>query len=556
LVRVITFISFLITQSLVFSQAISVEYPEVVVEGQQFNISYTISATKISDLTISNDDYELKIINKRNPSRVRNRDKSTTYVFSVIAENTGESIRIPTLSANIKSLNVTSNRSFITVVSKEALEGRKNYLAIVEVNSNTLFEGESIIAELKVYFSVGIQDLKGSFISSSEGLKIKKLDQNNFEQSQEILDGKLYNTAILGRYRINGETVGNYEIPSLPVSITVRKKVSQGRITRYTDEIIKINTSSIEFRVLQIAQEKPKNYLGVFSELDLTVVYPKQSLAYSEAASLELNLIGKGNFSSISAPKFPELRSLFEIYEPSIKSDYSPLEYDSNGKVSLEYTLVPKKDGPISTDSRFLFYFNSSKEKFDSLEVKEFSIVVENKSKKDISLTPEASETEFEPIELETLKNPRKNVINSLPKYLLGLFAIILVFVLAMVMKWSFNKKKEKLKEVLVVSPYENFEKQLERIKFSPHNNDSFGELLECTENYLRTKFSLSKHSFTKQSLTSFLPEELANKSIRYIQKLELKKFGNKANNIDNSEEIRNLVLDSEALINQIEQQK
>ena len=64
MVRVITFISFLITQSLVFSQAISVEYPEVVVEGQQFNINYTINAPQVSDLTISNDDNELKLINK------------------------------------------------------------------------------------------------------------------------------------------------------------------------------------------------------------------------------------------------------------------------------------------------------------------------------------------------------------------------------------------------------------------------------------------------------------------------------------------------------------
>ncbi|MFT5845026.1 MAG: hypothetical protein ACI8QW_000902, partial [Saprospiraceae bacterium] len=189
--RLIIFISFLVTQSFAFSQGISVEYPKVVVVGQQFNISYTISTNEVSDLTISNDDKELNIINKRTPSRQLNRDKSVTYVFSVIPEKTGDLIQIPTLSGKVKSLQITSKKSTVNVVSNKATEGRQSYTAQLELNSNTLYEGESIIAELKVYFSINIQDLNGSFITTSEELTIEKLDQKDFEESQALLNGKL-----------------------------------------------------------------------------------------------------------------------------------------------------------------------------------------------------------------------------------------------------------------------------------------------------------------------------------------------------------------------------
>ena len=554
--RLIIFISFLVTQSFAFSQGISVEHPKVVVVGQQFNISYTISTNEFSDLTISNDDKKLNIINKRTPSRQLNRDKSVTYVFSVIPEKTGDLIQIPSLSGKVKSLQITSKKSTVNVVSNKATEGRQSYTARLELNSNTMYEGESIIAELKVYFSINIQDLNGSFITTSKELTIEKLDQKDFEESQTLLNGKLYSTAIIGRYRITGESAGNYEIPSLPVNITIRNKVRQGRVTRYTDEIVKINTSPVNLRVLQITQDKPKNYLGVFSELELEVVYPRKSISYSEAATLNLQLTGKGNFSSLATPELPELNSLFEVYTPSVKSDYPDLAYHSNGTVTFEYTLVPKTEGYIKADNRYLFFFNSSNEKFDSLEIKGFTTNVETGTKKEISFTPEIAETAFRPITQETLGNPRRPIIKSFFTYLIGLISIVLTFVLAWVLRLTNINKKNRLKENVVMSPYENFETQLEKMKIAHHSKDAYGKLLEYTESYFLFKFSLTKHSFTKECLSSILPQGLALKSIQFIERLELEKFGNNANTTDDAEEIRKLVLESQALIKQIEQIK
>ena len=554
--RLIIFISFLVTQSFAFSQGISVEYPKVVVVGQQFNISYTISTNEFSDLTISNDDKKLNIINKRTPSRQLNRDKSVTYVFSVIPEKTGDLIQIPSLSGKVKSLQITSKKSTVNVVSNKATEGRQSYTAQLELNSNTLYEGESIIAELKVYFSINIQDLNGSFINTSEELTIEKLNQKDFEESQALLNGKLYSTAIIGRYRITGETAGNYEIPSLPVNITIRNKVRQGRVTRYTDEIVKINTSPVNLRVLQITQDKPKNYLGVFSELELEVVYPRKSLSYSEAATLNLQLTGKGNFSTLATPELPELNSLFEVYTPSVKSDYPDLAYHSNGTVTFEFTLVPKTEGYIKADNQYLFFFNSSNEKFDSLEIKGFTTNVETGTKKEISFTPEIAETAFRPITQETLSNPRRPIIKSFFTYLIGLISIVLMFVLAWVLRLTNINKKNRLKENVVILPYENFETQLEKMKIAHHSKDAYGKLLEYTESYFLFKFSLTKHSFTKECLSSILPQELALKSIHFIERLELEKFGNNADTTDDAEEIRKLVLESQALIKQIEQIK
>ena len=554
--RLIIFISFLVTQSFAFSQGISVEHPKVVVVGQQFNISYTISTNEVSDLTISNDDKELNIINKRTPSRQLNRDKSVTYVFSVIPEKTGDLIQIPTLSGKVKSLQITSKKSTVNVVSNKATEGRQSYTARLELNSNTMYEGESIIAELKVYFSINIQDLNGSFITTSKELTIEKLDQKDFEESQTLLNGKLYSTAIIGRYRITGKSAGNYEIPSLPVNITIRNKVRQGRVTRYTDEIVKINTSPVNLRVLQITQDKPKNYLGVFSELELEVVYPRKSISYSEAATLNLQLTGKGNFSSLATPELPELNSLFEVYTPSVKSDYPDLAYHSNGTVTFEYTLVPKTEGYIKADNRYLFFFNSSNEKFDSLEIKGFTTNVETGTKQDISFTPEIAETAFRPITQETLSNPRRPIIKSFFTYLIGLISIVLTFVLAWVLRLTNINKKNRLKENVVMSPYENFETQLEKMKIAHHSKDAYGKLLEYTESYFLFKFSLTKHSFTKECLSSILPQGLALKSIQFIERLELEKFGNSADTKDDAEEIRKLVLESQALIKQIEQIK
>jgi hypothetical protein len=555
-VRLIIFISFLVTQSFAFSQGISVEHPKVVVVGQQFNISYTISTNEFSDLTISNDDKKLNIINKRTPSRQLNRDKSVTYVFSVIPEKTGDLIQIPSLSGKVKSLQITSKKSTVNVVSNKATEGRQSYTARLELNSNTMYEGESIIAELKVYFSINIQDLNGSFITTSKELTIEKLDQKDFEESQTLLNGKLYSTAIIGRYRITGKSAGNYEIPSLPVNITIRNKVRQGRVTRYTDEIVKINTSPVNLRVLQITQDKPKNYLGVFSELELEVVYPRKSISYSEAATLNLQLTGKGNFSSLATPELPELNSLFEVYTPSVKSDYPDLAYHSNGTVTFEYTLVPKTEGYIKADNRYLFFFNSSNEKFDSLEIKGFTTNVETGTKQDISFTPEIAETAFRPITQETLGNPRRPIIKSFFTYLIGLISIVLTFVLAWVLRLTNINKKNRLKENVVMSPYENFETQLEKMKIAHHSKDACGKLLEYTENYFLFKFSLTKHSFTKECLSSILPQGLALKSIQFIERLELEKFGNSADNKDDAEKIRKLVLESQALIKQIEQIK
>jgi len=54
-----------------YSQSVSVSYPEVVVENQEFEITYTVNSSSIKTVSLSDISSDIKISNKTSPRQSR-----------------------------------------------------------------------------------------------------------------------------------------------------------------------------------------------------------------------------------------------------------------------------------------------------------------------------------------------------------------------------------------------------------------------------------------------------------------------------------------------------
>ena len=520
-----------------YSQSVSVSYPEVVVENQEFEITYTVNSSSIKTVSLSDISSDIKISNKTSPRQSRfsgnievNGKKIsgvnssfTYYATSGISE--GE-VKIPSLIVSVNGKNITSEQGFVTVLPKSSLEGREDFIAALELSSNTIFKGEEITAELKLYFSRDLNKIESQELGATNGLKITELKTNGYEENQGVYKGKLYNTAVIRRYKITGDSAGNYTIPALKVNAIIKVQIGgQGFYKKFENQRIPLTTESQSLQVMQLNGEIPENYLGVFSELRLQSVLPKTKVNSDQALNLKLILNGTGNFGTLTEPDLSVLGKSFNVFSPGVEDNFKMTNGKISGSKSFDYTLVPLDSGKVVSPEFYLHYFNSSFERFDSLKVESFEVDITPVNGTININTEVESENELIPIPVEGNENISAPYFNSKNIYLILLGIILAAFLSILGIK-SINKVKAQKKLIKKkLTPIEEFRKTKLGLESKLKETVFHRDLIFAIEEYILDKYKLNRADFTKADLENILPQPLARNLNSLLTKLEFSEF-------------------------------
>jgi len=492
---------FLFISAGVFSQNIGVNVPDVVVQNQQFEITFVLNSKNIENATLEYDQNELIVLNKRNPQRSEstsiteingNYTKATevSLTYKLKPKLKEGTIKSPKLSATVNGTMSYSTSKEIKVVNASSLEKREDYRAALILSSKNIFEGESARAELKLYFSKNLKRVDVQDKLAAPGLKIKQLEQNGYEQTQGLLDGKLYNEVLIARYELTADTSGTYTLPPLELSVVVQEKSNAfGGFQTYRNKSIPIFTEDKILQVIPVGNI-PENYLGVFSDLSYSMKVPSTEISTAEAFEIKFTLNGKGNFSNIKTPELNNFTKYFNVFTPELTPDYKFNSTGEEGSLTLNYTLAPKASGEVNIRPYYLTYFNSTVQRFDSISVPPLTIqITEGGTTK--TLKSDLIDEDFNPYPVLKATNPSPAIFNR--NKLLSILGIM-IFVFGLAKLVVFLKKtvsNRRIKNAPVITPKEKALKALSTVSVSEEPVAFADNLLDILQGYFLEAYKL-----------------------------------------------------------------
>ena len=515
------------------AQTIKVSCPEAVVSNQSFDLVFEVNAQNISQIKIS-ESPGLQIRNKNNPSRssmtsinsvngISKQVVSSTLSYTCIPLIESGTIKTPVLSFKIGNKTLTSKSKTIEILDKAAIADRQQFVCVTSLNTDKVFQGEKIIADVKVFYSEAINEVEAGEFPSINGLLIKEIPLSKIIQSQESYNGKLYNSAIVKRFEISCDSAGVFEIPSVLVTAIKKVRRSNGFFNSYDRERTPLYSEPVSISVTGLPEEVPENYLGVFSDLSVKYQIPAKQTNSDQAVELKIQLNGTGFFKSLTPPDLTDLKTNYTIYEPEIRTSLEDLDFGSEGILELNYTLVPKTIGKTQTEGFNLFYFNRITETFDSLYIKGFDVLVNQSETAEIKDFNANSHEEITSIPVTELTEPSKPLLSK-NDYLGALGGMIGMGIL-LFFGMKINDKKQLAKSLAPAKV--GIDKALEDLNelAKSESKDYSSGILETIEDYLIHKFPLKKAEFNKQDIHSLLNPEMATKTISFMKELEMQAF-------------------------------
>ena len=251
--RWIKYIIFFVIPLRVVAQDISIKvnYPKVVNDGEQFAISWTVNSregnfseppfTGFHKLVGPQTSYSssTQIINGK-----FSQQTTYTYTYYLQAMNVGK-FTIPPATITIKNKEYRSDSLHIEVLKNQVLQqqpaGNKTnenkapsdeqlpatdlFIRLI-LNRNEVYQGEAIVASLKIYSRVDLSGLNEVKFPDFKGFVKEDLETPQLTSLQrENVNGVIYGTGIVQQFLLFPQITGDITIDQVEISAMIRQKV-------------------------------------------------------------------------------------------------------------------------------------------------------------------------------------------------------------------------------------------------------------------------------------------------------------------------------------------
>lgn len=469
-----------------------------------------------------------------------------------------EPIKLSVIKGNPTAQN---NQQSDVNVSEEELS--KNVFIRAFADKRSVFQGEQVTVEYKLYTKLNISSPQISKLPSYNGFWSEELEPiRNINFNVEMFEGERYRVATLKRVALFPTKSGELEVTpfELTIPVLIRRKTNQRSLfDEFFNDSFFGRTETIEYQAksnkLKInskplpTNDVPESFEGAVGEFDFKAVVNETNVKMNDPVNLNIQITGTGNIKLLNVPKF-NIPAGFEQYDPKTNETITNRNIISGTKI-FEYLLVPRVSGERKIGPIEFSYFSPSKGRYITQSSPEFVINIERVegftetavngfSKEDVRLLNEdirfikTSQFELERIEdYEILGN---------------WFWMALVFPAAfLIVIIAVRNKQEKLSANIDLLKYQKAEKEarkkLKEAKKALEKSDTlkfYNEISKALYGYLQDKLSISQSEFTIESAVSKLTsknvnEELVNSVKEISDKCEFARFAPKK---DTSEEL------------------
>ena len=379
----------------------SVDGPRQVIQGQQFQLEYTLYNASGKDLNLP-DFTGCKVLYQGTSSGTSvsivngnvNRQTTETHVITLRAEKEGSYTFSPaTISADGRTYSSNTWKLTILPPDKTSASSGSNRqtggqssddtaLFIRTVLSKTrVYEQEALLATIKLYTRAsGVQAQNYSF-PSFEGFVVQDIDlPQNTSFELENYNGVNYKMAILKQCLLFPQRSGKITITPGTFEFQVESfQLVNGpfgpmRVPQGVERTVSSNAVTVD--VLPLPSGKPASFMGGVGNFTLSSSISSTHVKANEAITLKLVFKGSGNLKYLKNPEL-KLPNDFDTYDPKVDLSVKATAGGVSGTRTVEYTTIPRFAGTFKIPAVEVSYFDTKSKEYKTLRTEEYEVTVD-----------------------------------------------------------------------------------------------------------------------------------------------------------------------------------
>ncbi len=369
---------------------------------QQFTLSLEVSGVQRldSDPQFPQLDQFARYLRQSSSTNIVNVNGRTTISFTIqaqfLATREGE-FQIP--SVTVVAAGSVLQTQPLTLTVTAAPQGRgsggagsqgavglapEDLFLVASASKRSVYENEPLIVEYRIFTRVNIESYTLLSPSSIEGFWVEEIPMTDGPAVEQVdRNGIRYTSAVLRRVALFPTGPGTRAIEPMTVEARVRVPRRGGIF----DDIfggsllgqlapVTVSSQPVEIEVSALpAAGRPETFTGVVGSLSIEASVDRTELEANDALTLTVRVSGEGNLRGLTPPKL-DLAADFEVFEPEVSENITPVGGVVRGSKTYEYVLIPRAPGTRSIPALELSYFNTSDNRYATARTEPITLEV------------------------------------------------------------------------------------------------------------------------------------------------------------------------------------
>lgn len=266
-------------------------------------------------------------------------------------------------------------------------EVEADYFLALNMDKEDYYVGEELFCEVMLYVRpedkdkilFDLQDIRNLGLRIyNEHFWEEPLDVNGIPMGEAIVKGQRYITYAVYRSVLFPLHPGKIQFKDIYLDAQKlfvaenKTQSSQDLVGKWKNIKIYAPTREIEVKSLPPTELPEASSVGTFS---MYVPPPPKSVETGHPLQLKVILRGKGNVSSLPSP-ITDFDSTFQLLDERSGFELLKTKTAMDGRKEFFYKLIPSQPGFYNLGPIRFYYFNTEKEDYDTLEVKDYIVSV------------------------------------------------------------------------------------------------------------------------------------------------------------------------------------
>lgn len=577
--------------------------PKQVVEGQPFQVTYTINhragsmqAPEFVDFDFLAGPYtstssSTSITNGKVMSSVQQQ-----YTYTLMPRKQG-TFSIGPASIKVGSREYNSNGLKITVLppdqaTQSGTQNSGNHSSVRQaqttdngnadifvrtiVSKTTLHEQEVLSLSYKLYV-IGV-DIRGftekTSLPECTGFLKQDLEQKDIQFELEHYNGRNYQVATIYRTLLYPQHSGDIRID--PASFEAIILIPNTRRRSFFDDVYiqatrMLTAPAQTIHVQALPSGKPKGYCGGVGRFTMNASVSATDIQTNDAITVRVNIKGTGNMKLLKTPAidWPEG---FEAYDPKVTNNYQTTASGMSGTKTIEYLAIARNSGDYTIPSIQFAYFDTESGQYRTLSSDEYTIHV-SKGASDTQQSTES--TTYVPANREDIKElgndiryiftgvmPSRRNSPNLTLNLLTLLLYLVPTIIAIVLFILFRHRIRENADLVRVRYRQANRVAQKRLKAAKtqldngHSEAFYAEIERAAFSYLSDRLSIPTADLSKDNIADILrrksvPEPLIQEVLQLLSTTEFARYAPASD-----DDRQDMYKQTANLINKLESQK
>ena len=566
------------TQTFAVKVSFVASAPDVVVVGDQFGLSYTVTTQKVKDFrapSIKGFDVLMgPSRSEQSSTQIVNGSVSSTssitFTYILMANTAGEftvpgasivadgnqmisnSVKIKVLpqDQNHNSSRRDNDNSSSIQPSSNASVSNQDLFITATASKTNVYEQEAFVLTYKIYTRESNLQLNNAKLPDFKGFHSQEIEMTtNARWTPEHYKGRNYYTTVYRQFVLFPQQSGKLFIEPAQFQMTVNKPVQSAdpfdAFFNGGNNVIEIKkpitTPKIAINVNPLPAGKPTNFLGGVGEFNISSSINSKELKTNDAITIKLVISGTGNLKLISNPeiKFPDD---FEVYDPKVDNQVRLTKEGLTGNKVIEYLAIPRHAGTYKIPGVSFSYFDIRSKSYKTLNTEDYVINVEKGAGNADQVIANFTNKEDLKVLGEDIRYIKQNEVTFQPKgsffygsmsywlfYIIPALAFILFFII-------YRKQAAENANVAKMRTKKANKVAIKRMKLagkllSENKKDAFyDEVLKALWGYISDKLNipvsrLSKDNIEEKLRNHGVSEELIKEFLNALNDCEFARF-------------------------------